>query len=74
MNTSKVHYVYNEAVVSLESVSRSYLYKWIVSELQVVKHGCVISVQIHQVFVAALLRDASLSHKDHFVAVHQVLI
>lgn len=51
----------------------SYLNKRSVSELQVVKHGCVISVQIHQVFMATLLRDASLSHKDHFIAVYQVL-
>lgn len=51
----------------------TYLNKRSVSELQVVKHGCVISIQIHQVFMATLLRDASLSHKDHFIAVHHIL-
>lgn len=58
----------------VNKVGRSYLNKMSVSQLQVVKHGCVISIQIHQVFMATLFCDAPLSHKNHFIAVRQVLL
>ncbi len=44
------------------------------SQLKVIKHGGVVSIQIHQVLMAALLCDAAVTHEDHFITVHQILI
>lgn len=44
------------------------------SQLKVVKHGGVVSIQIHQVLMAALLCDATITHEDHVITVHQILI
>lgn len=44
------------------------------SQLKVVKHGGVVSIQVHQVLMAALLCDAAVTHEDHVITVHQILI
>ncbi len=40
------------------------------SQLKVVKAGGVVSIQIHQVLMTALLCDAAVTHEDHLITVH----
>lgn len=44
------------------------------SQLKGVKHGGIVSIHIHQVLMAALLCDAAVTHDDHVITVHQILI
>lgn len=49
------------------------LNEWRFSQLKVVENGGVVSIQIHQVLVTALLCDAAVTHEDHVITVHQIL-
>lgn len=53
--------------------SDTYLDVGRVSQLEAVEHGCVVSVQPHQVVMVTLLHDGAFSHQEDVVTVHQVL-
>lgn len=50
-----------------------YLEVGCVSQLEAVEHGCIVSVQLHQVVMVTLLHDAPVPHQEDVVTVHQVL-
>lgn len=50
-----------------------YLKVWWVSQLEVVEHCCIVSVQFHQVVVVTLLHNSPFLHQDDVITVRQVL-